>query len=72
MTRDTLTFDAEMGVSYVDTDFTDSVDDSYTGININFTGEAQLFDSKVTLYLRQANIVNLSSAENPSTAPKWG
>ena len=72
LTRDTLTFDAEMGVSYVDTDFTDSVDDSYTGININFTGEAQLFDSKVTLYLRQANIVNLSSAEKSIYRTKVG
>jgi hypothetical protein len=72
LTRDTLTFDAEMGVSYVDTDFTDSVDDSYTGININFTGEAQLFGSKVALYLRQANIVNLSSAEKSIYRTKVG
>ena len=72
LTRDTLTFDAEMGVSYVDTNFTDSVDDSYTGININFTGEAQLFGSKVALYLRQANIVNLSSAEKSIYRTKVG
>jgi hypothetical protein len=38
-------------------------DDSYTGVTINLTGEAQLFDSKVTLYLRQANIINTSSTE---------
>ena len=64
LTRDTLTFDAEVGISYVDTDFTDpQEDDAYTGININLTGEARLFDSKVTLYFRQANIVNLASAE---------
>ena len=63
LTRDTLTFDAELGLLYVDTDFAVSEDDSYTGVNINLTGEAQLFDSRVTLYFRQANIVNLQSTE---------
>ena len=30
---------------------------------INLTAEAQLLDSRVTLYFRQANIINTSSAE---------
>ena len=68
LTRDTLTFDAELGVAYVDTDFVDTdfvvtEDESYTGATINLTAEAQLFDSKVTLYFRQANIINTSSTE---------
>ena len=63
LTRDTLTFDAELGFAYVDTDFVVTEDDSYTGVTINLTAEAQLFDSRVTLYFRQANIVNMSSTE---------
>ena len=63
LTRDTLTFDAELGFAYVDTDFVVTEDDSYTGVTINLTAEAQLFDSRVTLYFRQANIVNTSSTE---------
>ena len=77
LTRDTLTFDAELGVGYVDTNFveTDFVvteDESYTGAIINLTAEAQLFDSKVTLYFRQANIVNLESAEQSIYRTKVG
>ena len=63
LTRDDLKFDAELGVSYVDTDFLTSEDDSYTGINLNLTGETQLFDGALKLYFRQVNIVNLSSME---------
>ena len=63
LTRDTLTFDAELGFAYVDTNFVVTEDDSYTGVTINLTGEAQLFDSRVTLYFRQANIINTSSTE---------
>jgi hypothetical protein len=63
LTRDTLTLDAELGVAYVDTDFVVTKDDSYTGATINLTAEAQLFDSRVTLYFRQANIINTSSTE---------
>ena len=62
-TRDTLTFDAELGVAYVDTDFVVTGDDSYTGATINLTADAQLFHSKVTIYFRQANIINTSSTE---------
>ena len=72
LTRDTLTFDAELGLSYVDTDFTVSEDDSYTGVNINLTGETQLFDSLVTLYFRQVNIINLESAEKSIYRTKVG
>lgn len=72
LTRDTLTFDAELGLLYVDTDFAVSEDDSYTGVNINLTGEAQLFDSRVTLYFRQANIVNLQSTEKSIYRTKVG
>ena len=72
LTRDTLTFDAEVGLLYVDTDFAVSEDDSYTGVNINLTGEAQLFDSRVTLYFRQANIVNLQSTEKSIYRTKVG
>ena len=72
LTRDTLTFDAELGLLYVDTDFAVSEDDSYTGVNINLNGEAQLFDSKVTLYFRQANIVNLQSTEKSIYRTKVG
>ena len=72
LTRDTLTFDAELGLLYVDTDFAVSEDDSYTGVNINLTGEAQLFDSRVTLYFRQANIVNLQSTEKSIYRTKLG
>ena len=72
LTRDTLTFDAELGLLYVDTDFAVSEDDSYTGVNINLTGEAQLFESRVTLYFRQANIVNLQSTEKSIYRTKVG
>ena len=72
LTRDTLTFDAELGLLYVDTDFAVSDDDSYTGVNINLNGEAQLFDSRVTLYFRQANIVNLQSTEKSIYRTKVG
>ena len=72
LTRDTLTFDAELGLLYVDTDFAVSEDDSYTGVNINLNGEAQLFDSKVTLYFRQANIVNLQSTDKSIYRTKVG
>jgi len=72
LTRDTLTFDAELGLLYVDTDFAVSEDDSYTGVNINLTGEAQLFESRVTLYFRQANVVNLQSTERSIYRTKVG
>ncbi len=72
LSRETRTFDAELGVSYVDTDFGGSDDESYTGLNINLTGETQLFDSLVTLYLRQVNIINLSSAEKSIYRTKVG
>ena len=72
LTQDTLTFDAELGLLYVDTDFAVSEDDSYTGVNINLNGEAQLFDSRVTLYFRQANIVNLQSTEKSIYRTKVG
>ena len=72
LTRDKLTFDAELGLLYVDTDFAASEDDSYTGVNINLTSEAQLFDSRVTLYFRQASIVNLQSTEESIYRTKVG
>ena len=72
LTRETLTFDAELGLSYVDTDFVVSDDESYTGVTINLTGEAQLFDSRVTLYFRQANIINTDSAEKSIYRTKVG
>ena len=72
LTRDTLIFDAELGLSYVDTDFVVSDDESYTGVTINLTGEAQLFDSRVTLYFRQANIINTDSAEKSIYRTKVG
>jgi len=78
LTRETLTFDAEVGFSYVDTDFTESEndteseDESYTGLNVNFSAEALLFDSNVTLYFRQANIINLSSAQKSIYRTKAG
>ena len=72
LTRDTLTFDAELGLLFVDTDFAVSEDDSYTGVNVNLNGEAQLFDSRVTLYFRQANIVNLQSTEKSIYRTKVG
>ena len=72
LTRDTLTFDAELGLSYVDTDFVVSDDESYSGVTINLTGEAQLFDSRVTLYFRQANIINTESAEKSIYRTKVG
>ena len=72
LTRDTLSFDAELGLSYVDTDFVVSDDESYAGVTINLTGEAQLFDSRVTLYFRQANIINTESAEKSIYRTKVG
>jgi hypothetical protein len=72
LTRDTLTFDAELGVAYVDTDFEETQDDSYAGATINLTAEAQLFDSRVTLYFRQANIINTSSIEKSIYRTKLG
>ena len=38
-TRETFKLDAELGISYVDTDFLLSEDDSYTSVNLNLTGE---------------------------------
>jgi hypothetical protein len=72
LTRDTLTFDAELGVAYVDTDFEETEDDSYAGATINLTAEAQLFDNRVTLYFRQANIINTSSIEKSIYRTKLG
>ena len=72
LTRETLTLDAELGVAYVDTDFVVTEDDSYTGATINLTAEAQLFDSRVTLYFRQANIINTSSTEKSIYRTKLG
>ena len=72
LTRDTLTFDAELGIAYVDTDFEETEDDSYAGATINLTAEAQLFDSRVTLYFRQANIINTSSIEKSIYRTKLG
>ena len=72
LTRDTLTFDAELGLLFVDTDFAVSEDDSYTGVNINLTSEAQLFESRVTVYFRQASIVNLQSTEKSIYRTKLG
>ena len=63
LTRDDLKLDAELGISYVDTDFRAADDDSYTGVNLNLTAETQLFDSALKLYFRQVNIVNLSSMQ---------
>ena len=71
-TRDTLTLDAELGLSYVDTDFGVADDFSYTGLNINLTGEMHLFDSLVTLYFRQVNIINLESVEESIYRTKVG
>jgi len=72
ITRDTLTFDAELGLSYVDTDFNEADDLSYTGLNINLTAETLLFDSLVTLYFRQVNIINLESAQKSIYRTKVG
>ena len=72
ITRDTLTFDAELGLSYVDTDFNEADDLSYPGLNINLTAETLLFDSLVTLYFRQVNIINLESAEKSIYRTKVG
>jgi putative salt-induced outer membrane protein YdiY len=63
LSRDGLKLDAELGISYVDTDFLVSEDNDYTGMNINLTGETTFFDGTLKLYFRQINIVNLSSME---------
>ena len=62
-TREALKLDAELGISYVDTDFVNAEDDSYTGINLNLTRETLFFEGKLKLYFRQVNLVNLSSFE---------
>jgi len=70
----TYQLDAELGVSYVETDFIErdydddpvaanSPDNYFTGINLNFTGETELFDGALNLYLRQTNILNVSDME---------
>jgi hypothetical protein len=71
----TYQLDAELGLSYVETDFIErdySADDPlarnasdnyFTGINLNFTGETELFDGALSLYLRQTNILNVSDME---------
>ena len=71
----TYHLDAELGLSYVETDFIerDDTDDGsvaaqpsdnyFTGINLNFTGETELFDGALNLYLRQTNILNVSDME---------
>ena len=66
--------DAELGLSYVETDFIEresdddpvaanSPDNYFTGINLNFTGQTELFDGALNLYLRQTNILNVSDME---------
>ena len=60
---DNLKLDGELGISYIDTDFLTSKDDSYTGINLNLTGETQFFEGALKLYFRQVSFVNLSSVE---------
>jgi hypothetical protein len=70
----TYQLDAELGLSYVETDFIErdsgddpvaanSPDNYFTGINLNFTGETELFDGALNLYLRQTNILNVSDME---------
>ena len=70
----TYQLDAELGLSYVETDFIErdsgddpvaanSPDNYFTGINLNFTGETELFDGSLNLYLRQTNILNVSDME---------
>ena len=71
----TYHLDAELGLSYVETDFIerDATDDGavaaepsdnyFTGINLNFTGETELFDGALNLYLRQTNILNVSDMD---------
>jgi len=71
----TYQLDAELGLSYVETDFVErdvaddapvapeSSDNYFTGINLNFTGETELFDGALNLYLRQTNILNVSDME---------
>ncbi len=57
----TYQLDAELGLSYVETDFIErdydddpvaanSPDNYFTGINLNFTGETELFDGALNLY----------------------
>ena len=67
----TYQLDAELGLSYVETDFIEpddpaarnSSDNYFTGINLNFTGETELFDGALNLYLRQTNILNVSDMD---------
>ena len=70
----TYQLDAELGLSYVETDFIErdydddpvaanSPDNYFTGINLNFTGETALFDGALNLYLRQTNILNVSDMD---------
>jgi len=70
----TYQLDAELGLSYVETDFIErdydddpvaanSPDNYFTGINLNFTGETELFDGALNLYLRQTNILNVSDMD---------
>ena len=61
-TRDDLKLDAELGLSYVDTDFIVAEDKDYFGANFNITGEMSFLDGSLTLYLRQVSIMNLSDA----------
>ena len=63
MTREWLTLDAELGLSYVDTDFLVAQDEAYAGLNLNFTGEGYLFDGALRLYLRQVSFINLSAVD---------
>ena len=67
----TYQLDAELGLSYVETDFIEpddpaarnASDNYFTGINLNFTGETELFDGALNLYLRQTNILNVSDMD---------
>ena len=61
LTRDDLKLDAELGLSYVDTDFIEAEDNDYFGANFNITGEMSFLDGSLTLYLRQIGIMNLSN-----------
>jgi len=61
LSRDDLKLDAELGISYVDTDFIVAEDNDYFGANINITGETTFLDGSLTLYLRHVTLMNLSS-----------
>lgn len=60
--NDVLTFDAELGLVYVDTDFIEAEDTNYPGGNWNFTAESGILGNDSRLYFNQVGIYSFEDS----------